>query len=494
MRSASLLALTALVLTRQLTAQDFLLRLDTRLQSVAYRGVRLDSVLATTVVAGPNGGLETADGFAVSCAPGSIHCEFYRPGLQRHGGPMVTGADMTAWGFGVRGLSLHANGRLNIDLGNADVWPGTNPALQLFEGYVEYANAWLTGRAGRQTERGRLGYTGFDGGMVTLRNADHGVGGSVYAGFGLARGTALPVTSPALNPLDEFQPRQRELVAGGEVWWQTEALETRLEYQREVDRETRNFVSERAALSATLRPARGWQLNAGSEYDIARGEFGTSDAELRYSRARWSAAGGVRRYQPYFDLWTIWGVFSPVGYTAVQASGRVSPSRWLDLHAEGERYWYSPSAADVPLQQSEDAGWRWSSGAGVTPAAGWYLGLNYRAEFGPGASSVGWDASASWRPTRSLSLRAEGGHLSRPLEFRFTTSRLSWFGGQADLQAGDRLRFSAGAIQYIEDRDRPDAAAFSWNQTRLTAGISWLLGSGADHLPLPPAIRRGGAR
>ena len=494
MRALQLLAVCALLAARQLPAQDYLLRLDARLQSVAYRGVQLDSVLASAVVPGLNGGLETSSGYAVDCAPGATHCQFYRAGAEHRGGPMVTSADLTAWGFGVPGLSLHANGRLGLDLGNADVWPGTNPALQLFEGYLEYANAWLTGRVGRQTERGRLGYTGFDGGGMTIRNADRGLSGTVYAGFGLARGTALPVTSPALNPLDEFQPRQRQLVVGGEARWQTHLLETRLEYQREIDRDTRNFVSERAALSGTLRPARGWRLDAGSEYDIARGEFGTSDAELRYGRMSWSAAAGVRRYRPYFDLWTIWGVFSPVAYTAVQGSGRLSPTHWLDLHAGGERYWFDATGANTPLQNTVDAGWRWNSGAGVSPATGWYLSANYRAEFGPGASSRGWDASASWQPSRAFSLSAEGGHLSRPLEFRFNTSRLDWLGAQADFKAGDRLRFSASAIRYAEDRDRPDAGAFSWNQTRLTAGISWLLGSGADHIPLPPAVRRGGER
>lgn len=494
MRAAQLLAAATVLVARQLPAQDYLLRLDARVQSVAYRGVRLDSVLATAVVPGANGGLETTDGYAVDCPAGATHCQFYRAGAAQRGGPMVTSADLTAWGFGVRGLSLHANARLGLDLGNADVWPGTNPAVQLFEGYLEYTNAWLTGRAGRQTERGRLGYTGFDGGMVTLRDGNHGLSGMVYAGFGLARATALPVTSPALNPLDEFQPRQRQLVAGGEARWQTQRLETRLEYQREVDRDTRNFVSERVALSATIRPAMGWRLDAGSEYDIARGEFGTSDVELRYGRTSWSVAAGARRYRPYFDLWTIWGAFSPVAYTAAQGSVRVSPSHWLDLHAGGERYWYDASGAEVPLQVTEDAGWRWNSGLGVTPATGWYFSANYRAEFGPGASSRGWDASASWQPLAALSLSAEGGHLSRPLEFRFSDSRLDWFGGQVDLKAGDRLRCFVSALRYLEDRDRPDAGAFSWNQTRLTAGISWLLGSGADQIPLPPAIRRGGER
>lgn len=494
MRRASLVAIVALLAARPLAAQDFLLRLDARLQSLAYRGVRLDSVLATQVVPAPSGGLETTDGFAVDCPVGNSYCNFYRPGLKRRATPMVTSADLTAWGFGVPGLSIHANGRLGIDLAPANVWPGTDPALQLFVGYVEYANAWLTGRGGRQIERGRLGYTGFDGGSVTLRNTRRGLSATGFIGFGLARAAPVSVTSPSVNPLGDFQPGKRHLVAGAEAAWQNNWVETRLEYQREVDRETRNFVSERAALSATFRPARRWRLNAGAEYDIARASLGTSDIEVRYGRTAWSAAAGVRRYRPYFDLWTIWGVFSPVGYTSLQGSGTLSPLRWLDLHARGERYWYQATGADAPLQGTEDRGWRWNAGAGVAVAPQWYLGVNYSAEFGPGATSRGWDGSASWQLRPSLSISAEGGQLSRPLEFRSYTSNLKWVGMHSTFKAGERLRFSASALYYAENRVRPDAGAFRWNQTRLTGGISWLLGSGADHVPLPPAIRRGGDR
>ncbi|HXI21536.1 MAG TPA: hypothetical protein VNH46_10645, partial [Gemmatimonadales bacterium] len=61
-------------------AQGYNLRLDTRVQSVAYRGVRLDSIPVGSVVTMPDGSLESPDGYAVSCAPGAAVCEFYRPG------------------------------------------------------------------------------------------------------------------------------------------------------------------------------------------------------------------------------------------------------------------------------------------------------------------------------------------------------------------------------------------------------------------------------
>ena len=44
--------------------QGYRVRIDTRYQSVAYRGVQLDSILAADAVVGAEGGWETTDGFA----------------------------------------------------------------------------------------------------------------------------------------------------------------------------------------------------------------------------------------------------------------------------------------------------------------------------------------------------------------------------------------------------------------------------------------------
>ncbi|HXG45037.1 MAG TPA: hypothetical protein VNJ71_09815 [Gemmatimonadales bacterium] len=491
-RSGLLLAALALAAPGTVGAQDYLLRLDGRIQRVAYRGVRLDSIPAGAVVPGPDGGPESPDGHAVSCAPGAAFCQFYRPGSERRGGPLVLGADLAAWGFGVRGLSLHANARLGLDLGGADVWPGTDPPFQLLEGYLEYANEWLTGRGGRQFVRGRLGSTGFDGGLVGARHLSSGLAGEAYLGLGLARGVALPVTAPALDPLDEFQPRERQLVAGANAAWQFSRGDLRVEYQREVDRDTRNFVAERVALSTDLRPHAGWRLTGGAEYDLARGFWGSSDLELAYGRRRWGAAAGVRRYRPYFDLWTLWGVFSPVPFTAINGSIRASPVSGLDLHASGERYRYADPGAATPLVREEDDGWRWSAGAGVAFARVWYAGADYRNEFGPGAALHGWEVHLSWEPRPEVALSAAGGRQVRPLEFRFDQSELIWVRLRADLRPTERFRLNLSATRYAEDRQRPDASAFDWNQIRLVAGVSWVLGSGADRLPLPPAVRRPG--
>src|SRR5690606_494359 len=66
-------------------AQEYLVRLDTRVQAASYRGVKLDSIPVGTVVTTPGGSQETPDGYAVTCIRGRTHCSFYRAGAVRHG-------------------------------------------------------------------------------------------------------------------------------------------------------------------------------------------------------------------------------------------------------------------------------------------------------------------------------------------------------------------------------------------------------------------------
>src|SRR5262245_28621181 len=130
-------------------AQGYLLRIDSRMQAASYRGVTLDSVPATDTITGPTGGPTTPDGFAVTCFPGSAYCTFFRPGPEIAGAPATLAADLTVWGLGVPGLAVHVAARAATTFG--DPWPGTEPPLQLVEGYAQYAQRLFTVQVGRQT-------------------------------------------------------------------------------------------------------------------------------------------------------------------------------------------------------------------------------------------------------------------------------------------------------------------------------------------------------
>jgi hypothetical protein len=300
-----------------------------------------------------------------------------------------------------------------------------------------------------------------------------------------------------LDPLDDFQPRSRQLVAGAALRYGGRLGDVRLDYQREVDRDTRNFVSERAALTLDFQPVARWSLTAGADYDLANSWFGNADALVRYQAPWITVAGGLRQYRPHFDLWTIWGAFSPVPYHAVNTAVWVRPVPDLELRGRWERYAYSETETETPLVQVDDDGWRLGVGASYTPTPEWRIDAGYREEYGPGASSNGFEGSVTWLPTPTLSVTAHGSTLDRPLEFRFEEASVDVLGLEAEWNRGDRLRLAVGGARYSEARDRPDAAAFDWDQTRLHARVTVLFRSDADALPLPPALRtrpRAGSR
>jgi hypothetical protein len=469
-------------------AQGYRLRLDGQAQRAAFRGVTQDSILASDVVRAPNGGLQTPDGFAVRCPAGNAFCFFFRPGPSLRGGPIVTSADLTLWDLGVRGLRVRLNSRVGFDLGDGEVWPGTKPNGQLIEGYAEYVHRLFTARGGRQLLASQLGIVGFDGGKATFHPGRYGLEAEVYAGLGLARATAIPLTSPALNPLDEFQPRRRQILAGAAVGWSTRLAQVRLEYQREVDRESRHVGSERTAVSLDLHPWPRWSLAAGVEYDLANTWFGNADVTLRYTAPWITVLGGIRQYRPHFDLWTIWGAFSPVPYHAVNSAIWLRPLRGVELRARWEQYAFSPTETETPLVSVDDDGHRLGLGISYSPISSLSLDAGYREEHGPGGSSQGFEGAITFWPTTDLSLVAYGSTLERPLEFRFQDASVDALGFEAEWRPSDRLRLAVGAVHYAETRDRPDSAAFDWNQTRLTARVTLVLRGQADDLPLPPAL------
>lgn len=472
-------------------AQGYRVRFDTQFQSVAYRGWSEDSILASDVVTGPNGRSLTPDGVAVRCRAGFAYCTYFRPGPALRGQPLTATADFSVWGLGVRGLSLRGTARLATDVGD-DVWPGTTPSAQLMEGYAEYAHPVFTVQVGRTHELTRFGFMGFDGGRGELRLLNRKLRTIVYGGWGLARGVDLPVTSTALNPLDDFQPGERQLLVGASVGWTSALVQGRILYQREVDPRVDQFVSERGGAEIVLRTPIRLDLTAGADYDIAQGFLGSAEARLDYALPRgWGAlSGGVRQYRPHFPLWTIWGAFSPVPYQAVFGSVAVVPIRGIELLARGEGYRYSDVEAVTPLVETEDRGWRYSFRGTYARSALWSVYYAFHSEFGAGASSIGYEGGGRIAPGRAVSASVMASYMERPLEFRLDDSKLLTVGAAATYAPFPQWRLSAGLRWYDETRRRPDAAQFAWNQFRFNIGASFYLASATRGSRLPPAILR----
>ena len=478
----------AALATSVAAAQDYRARIDASAQAISFRGIRLDSMPSALVVLGADGGLQTPDGHAVRCSA-SAYCFFFRPGPALHAIPLSTSGSVTVWGFGVEGLSIRASGRLVGDVGGDDAWPASDPLAQLLEGYVEYERASLRARAGRQLVATRLEPIGFDGAWVRQRWDRISLEVTGYGGWGLGQAATLPAPSPQLNPLDEWRPRDRQIVAGIETAWLYRGADLRAEYRRETDPRDGNFVSERAALSLNAR-VRDVQVTGGLDYNLAEAGLGSGDLTLTYVDPRFTASGGVRRYRPYFSLWTLWGAFSPVPYNAVFASTHVSATGWLSVRARGERYQYEDADVSTALVTGlQDGGWRTSAGATATLDSRWTFDGTFGAELGPGASARFVEATADYTPSATYSLGAHAGTLERPLELRYYDAVSRWIGARGQWQLTDQRRVWGDVSLIDDDRDRPDASASSLSHVRIRAGLSVTFGSAADRMPLPPARR-----
>lgn len=312
---------------------------------------------------------------------------------------------------------------------------------------------------------------------------------SAYGGWGLARGVALPVSSPVLNPLDDAQPRQRQAVAGASVEWEAASLNGRLSYQREWAPGTGDIISDRLGMEAVIEPIAGFRLTGGADIDVAAGWWGSAEATLAYVEpgGRGQIAIEGRRYRPHFDLWTIWGAFSPVPYHALSGLLTLVPVQGLTIQGRGEIYEFEDSEAEIPLIDLVQKGWRWSGSASYSRDR-WGLRMGAHREHGPGAASTGFDGTLTIAPVSSLSFSLHGGNLRRPLEFRIDDAKLWSYGGSVSLQLAPRFRGDVNVSKYDETRRRPDAAQFSWDQLRISVGATLTWGSDVARSGVPPAV------
>ncbi|MGH7590737.1 MAG: hypothetical protein ACREL2_04810, partial [Gemmatimonadales bacterium] len=233
------------------SAQGWRVRLDANAQAVSYRGWQMDSIPAGDAVTGPGGGPTTPDGYAVAC-DGSPWCVYFRPGAREASAPGVLDADATMWGLGVTGLSLHAHGRVGGDLAGDGLWPGPDRPFELVEGYADYDHGRWGVRLGRQLTHGRLGAYGFDGVTLSARDRSRTLAAAVYGGWGLGRAADVPVTSGALDPLNDYQPAGRQLFAGGTVGLTGTSADLSAEYLRETDAVDYGIAQERVGMSGDL--------------------------------------------------------------------------------------------------------------------------------------------------------------------------------------------------------------------------------------------------
>lgn len=442
-------------------------------QYISIRPIVPDSVSAAEV---PGTGelRRTADGTPVSCRAGDAYCRFYRSADRASTVPIIQDVHVNAWGFG-QGVRFHAQLRGRHAFGRADgLWPRADDAFDALAVYLELDRERFRLRGGRQWRASGLGFYNYDGASVLVRpRRDLSV--DLYAGRGLTRGLNEPRTSGALEAIEPLAPDDAAYLLGVEARWRPAAgAAFGAVYQREIRTDRAGLYSERFALDGRAALSRA-TLTGSLQVDVALEEV--NEALLRADAPLGRGLGAsieVRRYRPYFELWTIWGAFSPAGHREVLAGLNWNLGE-LDLDLRGGWRQYDETGKGLSFAPIRDDGWRAMAAAAWRPAPDWLLEAGYRADIGFGAARSEGDVGVRRELGESGYVAFRGLAFQRIYEFRVDDGVVLGAGADAGLRIGPELTV-AGSLYAYRHRDGTGANDVDWTQLRGTLRLLWAVG------------------
>ncbi len=474
-RSIGLLLL-ALVAAQPVLAQSVRVTGSTRSHFVNMRPLVPDSVLATET-RGSGTLRTTADGQVVRCLAGDRYCRFSRSVDAISTLPMTQDLRISSWGYG-QGVRLYAHLRgRGVVAEEQTIWPRADDAFDALVAYVELDRSSFRVRAGRQWKVSGLGYHNFDGASLLLRPVT-GVSFEAYGGWSLTRGLNEPRTSDALSAIEDFAPNDRGLIVGVQATARAvQGNSLSVLYQREIRTDRAALLSEQVALDGLFR--RGSASFDGSlEIDLASREVNEARLAGRTSiGSEFTAGAFVRHYQPFFELWTIWGAFDPVGFFEVGTSGSWRDSerpRSVDLQIARREYGET-HVTDIfgPVRST---GWRVSASGSLSPAEAWTLQGYYGAEIGFGAakSQGRLHAQRTFDDATWLGLSATA--FQRIFEFRVAKGTVYGLGLDGGLALGERTALTGSLALYRHDAG-VETPEVDWNQIRASIQFDWTVGA-----------------
>ncbi|HSM07566.1 MAG TPA: hypothetical protein VLA33_00935 [Gemmatimonadota bacterium] len=411
------------------------------------------------------------DGTVVTCLQGDF-CRWFGAGEVESVGVTTQEARVTGWS-GIQGLSarVHVRGRYGTD----DFWPLSSEKFEAVSAYLDYDRSLFRARAGRLVRRDGLGYYNFDGGAFLWRKWDP-LWVEVYGGWALARGLNFPRSGDLLARSDPLAPDDRGFILGAEAGARIGDIASgRVSYQREIRTDRLALYTERLALDARafLGPA---VVEASGEYDFSYEQF--NDLRLRVNTpvvSRLEATAEARHYTPFFELWTIWGAFNPVGFN----EGRLSlawsaPSLGLQLRAGGARRSYEETSAGPAESGLRDDGWRILANADWRGGP-WFASGGYHSERGFGAARSGGDVRLGRFFDDHTHLSFRGTVTQAFGEFRLNEQIVSGVGVDGAIGLGELSLNAGGAVYWIEAKERPVDG--DWTQVRVYGSLSYSFGT-----------------
>lgn len=435
-----------------------------------------DSVLASTTT--PDTGLlrQTPNGTIVECVGVDAYCSYYHSTSRVNTVPVLQDLTLTGWGLG-EGISVYADAEVRTSMGSdAEVLPLASEHFDLIAAYAELARSIVRVRLGRQWTNSPLGYYAYDGGSALVAPL-RGVTAQLYGGWGLAQGLTYERTSSLISAVEDLAPTNPGYIFGGSVDYRPSPIGgVSLQYQREIETNWSGLYSDRIAGAGDLRVWRA-MLDAQLIYDFAAEEV--NNAELRAQMpigTQWDVSAQVRHYLPFFELWSIWGAFSPVGYNQglVSAAWRTTDQRFrIEASVDYRKYDNTDAAVSfLPLVTDGfdvglDGSWQ------VLPA--WTLLGGYHLLAGVGDSRSDVDAGFRWRIGTRGSLGLTGSAFQSVDEFSVGTGRVLALSANGSFRLDEALQAHAdvGIYHHVGD-DTPQIA--NWDQRRATIQLTWTVG------------------
>lgn len=470
-RVAALAALLVGALPGRAAAQGIRGWVSSSVQMVEMRPIAVDTIPLSMTATDAQGNA-TFEGNVVSCTLTDA-CLGYRALDQV--GTLAASQDLnlTAWGFGLRGLSFTTLLRARQRGGSDLLWPRSGDAFDAMLAYAQLVRGSLRVRLGRQEVLSGLGFPAFDGasawyavGQVSLQ---------AYGGRSLARGLREPAND-ALKGLEDFVPDRSVILLGASARAFLYGTSLTGRYQREIYSDRSGLESERASVDFTTWLPRA-RISGSLDYDFAFAQVGKGNltVSVPLDGSRWLVEATARRYVPYFSLSTIWGFFQPVSYKEGELRLAWSPTARLGTWASGSVRRYGETHTEIVLRPLENVGKAVSAGLRWQPTGAWSVEGSYRLEWGPGSTLTSGDASVRWTPSERVSLSASAMSFQQVEEFRLGDGR-AWGGGLgATLGLAERVSLSGG-LSVLRQEDRGGSVVDPWNQTRAWSSLRILVG------------------
>ncbi|HSR40883.1 MAG TPA: hypothetical protein VLL48_01895 [Longimicrobiales bacterium] len=418
----------------------------------------------------------TRDGRLVRCISGQSFCHYYRAGERTATTPGIQDLMVSGWGVG-QGVRVYAHLRARTDLSDPDgLWPRSDDPFDVLAAYVEIDRDRFRVRAGRNWLSSGLGFYDYDGVAALLRVSPR-ITAEAWGGWSLIRGTPVPSTDDALSAIEPFAPDERAVLLGARLGYRAPGgLAVAGLYQREIRTDRAALYSERTALDVSWALGR-LSLDGSLEADLVARQVNEARIDARFAPDQ-SLTVGVfaRRYRPFFELWTIWGAFAPVGFDEVGADAFWRrPGAPLTLRLGLSRRAYDDTGAELTFAPLRDDGWRVTGSADLRIDPRWSVQGGLHHEVGAGAGIT----EGHLRARRTL---GAGGWVAagltafqRAFEFRVHEGTVWGLSLDAGHRLDTRTRIS-GSISAYRHGDSSESPGVDWSQVRGGLRLEWTVG------------------